>query len=54
MIGSFYRAGSWVTIVEVGKRTEVGSYTLSDLQSFETVRVFLTVTRGEETSDSAR
>jgi hypothetical protein len=43
VIGPYYRAGSWVTILEVGTRTKVGSMLLSDLQAFEVVDIYATV-----------
>jgi hypothetical protein len=41
--GPYYRAGSWVTILDVGARTKVGTMLLSDLQEFEVVNIYATV-----------
>ncbi len=45
MIGPYYRAGSWVTIVDLDRRTLVGSMLLSDLQGVEQVELYITVSR---------
>ena len=43
MSGPYYRAGSWVTILDVGARTKVGTMLLSGLQEFEVVDIYATV-----------
>jgi hypothetical protein len=45
--GPYYRAGSWVTTLTPGERTKVGSLLFSDLQEFELVDVYATVTAEE-------
>jgi hypothetical protein len=42
--GPYYRAGSWVTTIALGVRTKVGSMLLSNLQEFEVVDIYTTVT----------